>query len=137
MTALLDTGYLYALADTSDQNHARALDLAGRVSEDLILPLTVVPEICYLLQSRLGHAALCAFVRELAFTQIQLEPLHKPDLVRVLEVLTQYADSGLDFVDASIMVVAERHDVRRILTVDRRHFSMVRPKHCDYFEILP
>ena len=137
MTALLDTGYLYALADSTHQNHARALELAGNIREDLMLPLTVLPEVCYLLQSRLGHAALCTFVRQVASSQIHLEPLQKSDLPRVHEILIQYADSGLDFVDASIAVIAERHDVRRILTVDRRHFGLLRPNHCDYFEILP
>ncbi|MDJ1182374.1 hypothetical protein PMH09_04135 [Roseofilum sp. BLCC_M143] len=43
----------------------------------------------------------------------------------------------LDFVDASIAAVAERINVTRILTLDRRDFTILRPRHCDYFEILP
>ena len=34
MTALLDTGYLYALADSDDQNHARALEVAQNIREE-------------------------------------------------------------------------------------------------------
>jgi hypothetical protein len=33
--------------------------------------------------------------------------------------------------------MAERLNITKILTIDRRHFSMFRPIHCDPFEILP
>jgi hypothetical protein len=33
--------------------------------------------------------------------------------------------------------MAERLNVRRILTLDRRHFELIRPRHCPAFELLP
>ncbi|MFN4862237.1 MAG: VapC toxin family PIN domain ribonuclease, partial [Pseudanabaena sp.] len=45
--------------------------------------------------------------------------------------------SQLDFVDAVIVAIAERLRITRVLTLDRRDFSIMRPRHCDYFEILP
>ena len=59
------------------------------------------------------------------------------DLERVNQILEHYADSQLDFVDAVIVAIAERLRITRILTLDRRDFSIMRPRHCDYFEILP
>ena len=59
------------------------------------------------------------------------------DLERVNQILEQYADSQLDFVDAVIVAIAERLRITRVLTLDRRDFSIMRPRHCDYFEILP
>ena len=59
------------------------------------------------------------------------------DLERVNQILEQCADSQLDFVDAVIVAIAERLRITRILTLDRRDFSIMRPRHCDYFEILP
>lgn len=35
------------------------------------------------------------------------------------------------------MVVAERLGATRIATLDRAHFSIVRPAHCDAFELSP
>ena len=58
-------------------------------------------------------------------------------LVRVHELLQQYASIELDFVDASITALAERLNIRQILTVDARDFHIIRPRHCDYFDILP
>jgi predicted nucleic acid-binding protein len=134
---LIDTGCLYALADTSDRNHSRVLDVAQNVQEDLILPAPVLPEVCYLLHSRLGHAALRSFLQHLNDSSICIESMLRADLPRIHRLLTEYADNQLDFVDASIVAMAERLAVHRIMTTDHRHFSVVRAAHCGYFEILP
>lgn len=137
MSVVLDTSFLYALADVSDRNHARVLDVAGSLTEPLILPLPVLPEICYLLTSRLGHFAMRRFLNELVASEAVLESIDRADLRRIGEILEHYADSRLDFVDAAIIAIAERRDVTRVLTLDHRDFAMVRPQHCAHFEILP
>jgi predicted nucleic acid-binding protein len=60
-----------------------------------------------------------------------------PDFERALAILDKYADSRIDFVDACIMALAERLNVTRVLTFDRRDFGLYRPTHCDHFELLP
>jgi uncharacterized protein len=99
--------------------------------------VTVLPEICYLLDSRLGHAAMRKFVTRLRSSAMRIEPLIDSDLSRAAEILRQYADARVDFVDATIVAIAERLNVTRVLTVDHRHFRLIRPKHCAAFELLP
>lgn len=70
-------------------------------------------------------------------SNVIIEGINTTDLERVTQILNQYYDSELDFVDATIIAIAERMNVTKILTLDRRDFSMVRPQHCTYFEILP
>jgi predicted nucleic acid-binding protein len=53
MTAIVDTSFLFALADLKDANHQRAVDMAAGMDDLLMLPITVLPEICYLIDSRL------------------------------------------------------------------------------------
>ena len=137
MTAILDTSFLFALADQSDRNHDSVLAVAQTIGEPLLLPSVVLPEICYLISSRLGHQAMRQFLNNLAVSGTQLEPITTLDLERVNQILEQYADSQLDFVDAVVVTIAERVGITRVLTLDRRDFSLVRPKHCAYFEILP
>jgi predicted nucleic acid-binding protein len=48
-----------------------------------------------------------------------------------------YADAALGFVDGALIALAERLNCTRIATLDRRHFTFVRPRHCTHFEILP
>jgi len=137
MTAILDTSFLFALTAQNDRNHAPVLAIAQTLNEPLMLPTVVLPEICYLLTSRLGHRAMRQFIANLTISTTQLEPLSATDLVRSREILDQYADSQLDFTDTAIIALAERQGITRILTLDRRDFSLIRPKHCNYFELLP
>ena len=136
MTALIDTGFLYATLDKGDQNHRRVTNTLTDLTDDLLLPTIVLVELTYLLQARLGHAAMRLFIRRLEHSPLQFEVVTKADVPRIYELLDLYADMHLDFVDAAIVTLAERLNIRRILTVDG-DFRVVRPKHCDYFDILP
>jgi predicted nucleic acid-binding protein len=49
----------------------------------------------------------------------------------------RHSDANLDFVDALIVATAERLNITRLLTLDRRDFQLIRPKHCSSFELLP
>ncbi len=137
MTAILDTSFLFALTDRDDRNHQRVVRIAQSLNEPLVLPVVVLPEICYLIASRLGHQAMRQFVSSISLNTVQIESLTRQDLVRVHEILERYADNQLDFTDAAIVAIAERLNITRVYTLDRRDFSIVRPSHCDYFELFP
>jgi uncharacterized protein len=137
MTAILDTSFLFALTDQSDRNHQRVLAIAQSANEKLVLPVVVLPEICYLIASRLGHNAMRRFVASMTPDAVQVEPTTTEDLIRVRQILEKYADNQLDFTDAAIVAMAERLAINRVYTLDRRDFSIIRPKHCDYFELFP
>lgn len=77
------------------------------------------------------------FLKRLATSTVTLESLTLPDLERAIEILDVYADSRLDFVDSTIVAIAERLNITRILTLDRRDFTIIRPTHHAHFEILP
>lgn len=80
---------------------------------------------------------MCRFVSSLTPDAIQVESTTIEDLSRIQQILAIYADSQLDFTDATIIAIAERLAITRIYTLDRRDFSIIRPKHCDYFELFP
>ncbi len=135
MPIILDTGVIYALADADDSWHARASDFVARTREMLLVPLTVLPEVAYLLAKRLGNKAEHAFLRSLAAGELAVEPVLRRDLARCAELLSLYPQIG--FVDASVVAIAERMRVRAIATTDRRHFRIVRPKHIPAFDLVP
>jgi len=137
MITLVDTSFLFALANPKDGNHFRCLNVARTIQGRLVVAQTVLPEAAYLIDSRLGHHAMRQFVQQMLDPTWNIEALNKADLARAFEILEQYSDSRLDFVDATIIALAERLHIRRILTLDRRHFQMIRPRHCVAFEILP
>jgi hypothetical protein len=135
MPLLLDTGVLYALADRDDAWHLRARDLLRKTRETLLVPVTVLPEICYLLRERLGPLAEAALVRSAAQGELAVENLADADLVRATALMREYEEIG--FVDASIVAIAERLALRTVATTDRRHFAAIRPRHVPAFVLVP
>ena len=135
MPLLLDTGILYALADEDDDWHARARDFIRKNRLPLITPVTVLPEVTYLLRSRLGPDAERIFVESVAAGELAAENLTASDLARCAALLQEFAFLG--FVDASVVAMAERLRLQSIVTTDRRDFRRVRPRHTSAFELLP
>lgn len=135
--AILDSGFFYATIDKGDRNHLRVIQALSTVTERIVLPVPVLVEVSYLLSARLGHAAMRQCIGQLEESPLELVSISPADLSRIHELLEQYADLKLDFVDAAIVTLAERLDIQRILTVDVRDFRTVRPRHCAYFDIIP
>jgi uncharacterized protein len=53
------------------------------------------------------------------------------------KVVEQYSDLPLGTADAIVIAIAERFRAVNIATLDRRHFSVVRPAHTTSFTLLP
>lgn len=137
MTIVVDTGPLYALADRDDLHHTQVAAYLEKSTDLLVVPVTVLPEACYLIRKFLGHKVELEFIRSVAGGELHVENLARPDLPRIAQLVAQYGPSGVAFVDASLVAVAERLAVVKLLTLDARHFRMVRPRHCDAFELVP
>ena len=136
VAVLADTGALYALIDASDAWHERVVDWWRRNTRPVLVPVTVLPEVAYLLATRIGSNAEEAFVRALA-DEFTVEPLETEDIARAADVMHRYADAPIDFVDASLVAMAERIGTRELLTSDRRHFGAIRPRHTTRFTLSP
>lgn len=134
MPLLIDSGVLYAIHDRRDHWHQRCVTLIEETAESLLVPVTVLPEVTYLLRERLGIHAERAFVRALG-SELMVEPVSDLDIRRSEVLLAHYSEIG--FVDATVVAVAERLGLGAVATTDRRHFSMVRPRHVPAFELLP
>jgi predicted nucleic acid-binding protein len=137
MTCIVDSGFLYALVNSREDRHRDVAEIVELLEEPMILPISALTEVCYMIGRDLGPTELAAFVRNLADGDLILEGLTRDDLRRIAGVLAKYADARVDFVDATIVPLAERLKVTRILTLDRRRFALFRPQHCAAFEILP
>ncbi len=134
---LVDTGPLYAMVDRDDSWHERIVAFLTALPRRLIVPITVLPEACYLIDAHLGAHVEIEFARSLHRKDVKVEFLSIHDLTRTVEVMAKYSDAALGFVDASVVAVAERLKINELLTTDRRHFSLVRPRHCPSFDLKP
>jgi len=135
MPLLVDTGVLFALADTSDAWHKRTRTLVSSIHDTLLAPITIIPEVAYLLHHRIGPRAERAFVRSVADRELAIEDVRAHDWQRVEQLMGEYEVIGL--VDATVIAIAERLKLRTVATTDRRHFGAVRPKHVERFTLVP
>lgn len=108
---IFDTGPLVAAAVRTDPDHDRCRELLETHPGELIVPVLVVAEVA-------------------------VEPTVN-DWSRMAELVEQYRDLRLGGVDASVVALAERRGEQIVATLDRRHFSVVRPRHQKAFTLLP
>ncbi len=134
---VVDAGPLVAAAASRDRNHERCVALLSQAPRPLIVPTLVVTEVAYLLADRIGRPAEQAFARALRDGELIAEPVEPVDWARIDELLTEYADLGLGIVDASVVAGCERLGATTLATLDHRHFSVVRPRHCNALTLLP
>lgn len=134
---IVDAGPLYAYVDADDDHHAASLDLLESHSGPLIVPSLVVTEVAYLLASRLGTGPEIRFLGDLAMGVFMVEPVAASDWLRIAELVGRYRGLPLGTVDASVVAAAERLGIAEVATLDRRHFSVVRPSHAGSFTLLP
>jgi len=123
--------------DRDDAWHSRVRAWWARSRDDVLVPVVVLPEVAYLLGRRIGADAELAFARAISDGEFVLEGLAVEDVERAAELMGIYIDTPLGLVDACVVAAAERLDIVSVLTVDRRHFSLVRPRHVPTLRLLP
>lgn len=134
---LLDTSGLLAAIDRSQAHH----DAAARALLDAPPPRSLSPfvlaELDYLLATRVGLAAEAMLLDEVARGTYQLEVMSAADVAEARRVIERYAEHAIGLADASIVVLAERHGTTDVLTLDERHFRVLRTSGAQPFRILP
>ena len=134
---IFDTGFLYACLDKKDSYNTDCESLMPNVLSKSVLPDIVLPELSYLILKRLGVKILVDFLRSVTNGDFEIVRTTESDLNRAAEILEKFNDNNIDLVDAVIVAMPERLEITKILTVDRRHFSVFKPVHCENFTLLP
>ncbi len=133
--AIVDTGPLFAAAAANEPRHRECVAALADPGLRPVIPTMVVAETCHMISTRIGPRAEAEFLRELL--KWEVESPTSTDWTRIAELTEQYADLQLGGTDASLIATAERLGATKVVTLDRRHFSVVRPAHTEYFDLLP
>jgi predicted nucleic acid-binding protein len=132
-----DTSGLLALFNGREPRHADVRKAVERDPEPMVVSPYVVAEVDYLVATRLGVDAELRVLNELAGGAYHLAAMDEADLRSAAAVVEQYHDQEIGVADASVVVLALRHRSRSILTLDHRHFSVLRPLDGGRFRLLP
>ena len=134
---LLDTSGLLSALDASQRQHRECASVLSQAEPPLLLSPFVLAELDYLLMRHIGRDAQAALLEEVAGGAYQLEPFGADDISRARKVIEKYADLDIGLADASIVVLAERHGISEVLTLDQRHFRAMRIEKRKRFKLLP
>ncbi len=132
---LIDAGPMVALISASDRHHSSCRATLVRIDEPIATVWPAFTEAMYLLRS--AEAAQNALWKMVLREAIGILPLTVADAPRMHELMEKYYDLPMDLADAALVRVAERENIRRIFTIDRRDFSVYRPLGGGRFNILP
>jgi hypothetical protein len=133
--AVVDAGPLKAAADADDEDHLASRTALSRADLRLVVPALVVAEATYFVGRRLGPTVESRFLDGVG--KLDVEGPSQEDFARMAELVETYADFPLGGTDASVIALAERLDAPIVLTLDRRHFAAVAPRHRKAFQLLP
>lgn len=134
---LLDTSGLLAAIDAAQRDHEACAAALQKSRGPLLLSPFVLAELDYLLATRVGLRAETALLAEVARSAYRLEPFGADDVAHARAIIDKYPKLGIGLADASLVVLGARHGTRDLLTLDRRHFGVVRRANGRPFRLLP
>jgi predicted nucleic acid-binding protein len=136
VSLVLDTGPIVAALNKADQDHERCAALIDS-AVDLMIPSPVLVEVNYWLTKLAGPDVWSSFVADILRGAYRVIHPTETDIERAAELESEYLDLDLGFVDASVIAICERLGETQVATLDRRHYSVVRPRHCSHLTLLP
>ncbi len=133
---LVDTGPLIALCESKNIHHSACREQAR------LLPIgkaytcwPVLTEAAYLLRRYpTERGKLFQAVRDGVYV---LLPLSADDMADIAMVFQTYDEQEVDLADACLVHLANRENIGRIFTLDRRHFGVYRTADGRPFQLLP
>ncbi len=132
---VVDAGPLVARVARGDPWNVRVADTLERADLDFVIGALPVAEAAFIVAARYRPRVEVQLVR--AIRTFPIEAPTDADLVRMGELMVTYIDFPLGAADASVVALAERLGTDLVMTMDRRHFGAVRPRHCEAFRLLP
>lgn len=134
-TWLVDTGPFVAYFNRADPSHDAVAAVLEPFTGQLVTTAAVVTEVMYFVSST-GHGP-AAFAEFLLASGTRIADLGAPHrIVEAVRLMTEYADTPMDFADATLVLLAGELGVRDILTLDRRGFATYRTANGRPFQLV-
>ena len=114
--SLIDTSPFVALFDASDNYHKKIYSFLSKYKGNLITTWPVITETSYLLED-IGGARF-DFLKQMESGAVQPLEIEFLDIAPLRKYMEKYADVPMDIADASLMYMADKYDIRNIISLD-------------------
>ena len=132
-----DTSGLVAAYSATDPRRHQIAELLSSDPDALILSPFVLAELDYLIATRAGVRDELKILSDVAAGVYTLAEFGPADVAQAAQVVERYQEMRIGLADASLVVLAARYRTTRLLTLDEKHFRVIRPLHADAFTLLP
>jgi uncharacterized protein len=120
MKAIVDTGFIVAVANRYDRHHSWAADLAKAASEPFLTCESVLSKTAF----HLGSSAYVLSLMEDEFLRIAFD-LSK-NISQLHDLARRYSDRKPDLADLCLIRMSELYPHHTVLTVDEADFRVYR-----------
>ncbi len=124
--AVIDTGPLVALFDSSDRHFKASLDFIRHSEFKLYTTVPVITETMFLLDFNIN--AQIDFLSWIYSGALEVSELNQNDLKRIIHLMKKYHELPMDFADASVVQTCEKILTANVVTLDS-DFEIYR--YCD------
>jgi predicted nucleic acid-binding protein len=134
---LLDTSGLLAALFADQKQHQACADVLRDSKGPFLLSPFILAELDYLVGKLAGVEAQLELLMEVAREAYVLVPFGARDVDEARMVIGKYRDQRIGLADASLVVLSGRYRTRDLLTLDERHFRLLRGAAGKPFRLLP
>lgn len=134
-TWIADTSALVAYLDGADGSHGKVEASLSPFSGDLVTTSAVITETMYFLHQVEGGPELLGEFSVASGLRV-FDLCQPPEMRAAAALMRKYADTPMDFADATLVLLAEALGVRDVLTLDRRGFSAFRDRRKRPFRLV-
>ena len=115
-TVLADTGPLVALFDQSDFYHKKIISFLQSGRFKFVTTTAVITEVSHLLD--FSVETQIEFLQWILKEGVIIHEINFQDISRIVELTRKYSDRPMDFADATLVVVAEKTGIKKIVSID-------------------
>lgn len=113
---IIDSGPLIALFDGSDKYHKQVLEFMKGFNGEIITTWAVVTEVSHMLDFNLN--VQIDFLRWIELGGISIYDINKKDLTAIIKMMSKYTNVPMDLADSSLMLLAEKYNIKNIISID-------------------
>lgn len=137
MALILDSSGLLAAIDDRQEDHTPAREFLEAARDLHVISPFVLVELDYMVMTRFGQERELSLLEEVSRGVYHLASFSSEDVRDAISVIERHADLGVGLADASNVVLSRRYETNDLLTLDERHFRVLRGYRDLPFRILP
>ena len=114
--ALIDSGPIIALFDSSDKYHSKVLQFIKNYNGKLVTSWAVLTEVSHILDFNLN--VQLDFLKWVELGGVEVYNIERTELSSLIDMMTKYTNVPMDLADATLMYIAHKESIKKIVSID-------------------